>query len=371
MKTACNGYERYSAAAGSLYISMQLFEPRTRQTSGQTAKFFIMNLPRRNIVKNIIQVKSILLAALILFGTGSIVKAQSYKDRLKNESARSDKLTGGRIEKTALVPGEADIKITINVPAFQMTLWQNGREVKTYWIGVGMKDYPIYIGKREASAVIWNPNWIPPDSEWVEGHKGVKAGEVIQPTDPRNPLGRLKIPLGDGYLIHQAKGLGDLGSLVSHGCVRVMKADLYDLAEKIVTARSLPVTEKEIAQAKSSLKTLTAEMETPVPVEITYDTQVVEAGKLNVYPDVYDQETNSAQHLRAELESSGINTSHLSDATLEKILAQAVAKKRFVVSVKDIEAGKMLTAGRTMPVVSQTPEVKPANTKSTVRKRRA
>jgi flagella basal body P-ring formation protein FlgA len=327
-----------------------------------------MNSPKKYTNKGVGGVK-LLLFLLMLVGAA---QAQGpLAERMKVESARSDKYTGGTIEKTQLAPGEADLKITVNVPAFQMTLWQNGREVKTYWVGVGMKDYPIYIGKRQASAVIWNPNWIPPDSDWVSGHKGVKAGEVILPTDPRNPLGRLKIPLGDGFLIHQAKGVTDLGSLVSHGCVRVLLPDLYDLAEKITAARSLPVTAKQIAQAKTTKKTLTAELDPNIPVEITYDTHVVEAGKLHVYPDVYDRKTNTVENLRAELESSGVKNSNVSDATLKKILALAAAKKQFVVSVRDIEAGKILTAGRTVPVVLRTAEAKPKNTSSTVRRRRA
>lgn len=309
---------------------------------------------------------------LIIAGAfGAAAAQQPLAQRMKLESARSDKFTGGVIEKTQLAPGEADIKITVNVPAFQMTLWQNGREVKTYRIGVGMKDYPIYIGERQASAVIWNPNWIPPDSEWVTGHKGVTAGEVIKPTDPRNPLGRLKIPLGDGFLIHQAKGLGDLGSLVSHGCVRVLLPDLYDLAEKITAARSLPVTAKEIAQAKSNKKTLTAELDPFIPVEITYDTMVVEAGKLHIYPDVYERKTNTVEHLRAELDSSGINTENLSDEMLAKLLNKTAVKKQFVISVKDLEAGKALTSGKVLPVVSNSPQAKPKSNSGTVRSRRA
>lgn len=308
---------------------------------------------------------------LVLAGLAGTISAQSFQERMKRESARSDKFTGGKIEKTALVPGEPDIKITINVPAFQMTLWQNGKEVKTYWVGVGKKDYPIFVGSLRASAVIWNPTWIPPNSDWVSNKKGVKAGEVIQPTDPRNPLGKLKIPLGSSFLIHQAQAATDLGALVSHGCVRVMRADLYDLAEKIVAARSLPVTAKQIAQAKVNRKTLAVEMDSPVPVEITYDTQVVEAGKLRVYPDVYERDTNTVKNLRAELETSGIDSSHLSDATLQKILDKAIGKKQFVVGVKDIEADKMLTAGFTMPVVTRGQEAKPRNARTTVRQRRA
>ncbi|MBA2736466.1 MAG: L,D-transpeptidase [Pyrinomonadaceae bacterium] len=298
---------------------------------------------------------------LILLFTGiffSNISAQFYVQDMKRDSARSDKLTGGVIEKTALAAGEANLKITINVPAFQMTLWQNGKEVKTYPIGVGLKDYPIYVGFMSASDVIWNPSWIPPSSDWVDASSTVKAGEIILPTDRRNPLGKVKIPLGYGYLIHQAKGAGDLGSLVSHGCVRVMRTDLYDLAEKIVIARSLPVTPKEIVNAKATKITLAAELTPPIPVEITYDTLVVEAGKLHVYPDVYERKTNTPERLLAELESSGVNTSGLTDAELRKMLAQATGKNKFIVSVKNIETGKSLTGGQTTAVVARMNETK-------------
>jgi lipoprotein-anchoring transpeptidase ErfK/SrfK len=164
--------------------------------------------------------RNILAALVMVFAVVGTISAQTYNQLVKRESARSDKLPAGRLKKPSLRPGGDNLKITVNVPAFQLTLWQDGKEVKTYWVGVGMKDHPIYIGQRAASAVIWNPTWIPPDSDWVRESKGVKPGEVIKPTDPRNPIGKLKIPLGDGFLIHQAKGLGDLGSLVSHGCVR-------------------------------------------------------------------------------------------------------------------------------------------------------
>jgi hypothetical protein len=308
-------------------------------------------------------------AALLFFVfAGLEASAQSYVQDMKRQSARSDKLTGGTIEKTVLAPGDGNLRITVNVPSFQMTLWQNGKEVKTYPIGVGLKEYPIYVGFREASAVIWNPEWIPPDSDWVHASKTVKAGEIILPTDARNPLGKMKIPLGYGYLIHQAKGAGDLGSLVSHGCVRVMQADLYDLADKIIAARELAVTKEQIAEARATKKTFVAELEPIIPVEITYDTIVVEAGKLRIYPDVYERKTNTVENLRAELKSSGVDAENLDDATMKKMLARAVVKKQFVVSVKNIESGKALIGGQTLAVVGNAPA---GNAKKSVRKRRS
>ncbi|HXH69291.1 MAG TPA: L,D-transpeptidase [Pyrinomonadaceae bacterium] len=301
--------------------------------------------------------KCIKIAAIALlvafFLSGGTVSAQSFMSDIKRDSARSDKRTGGKIEKTALVAGDGDIKITLNVPAFQMTLWQNGKEVKSYPVGVGMKEFPIFIGMREATQIIWNPNWIPPSSDWVKDDKTVKPGEIIKASDKRNPLGKLKIPLGYSYLIHQAKGAGDLGSLVSHGCVRVLQADLYDLAEKIVAARNPAVSPEKIKNAKRTKNIVTAQLDTPIPVEITYDTQVVEAGRLHIYPDVYQHKKNTVQNLRAELESSGIDQSGLTDETLEKMLAQATAKKRFTVSAKSIEAGRALSDGRSISVLAQ------------------
>ncbi|HEX5706893.1 MAG TPA: L,D-transpeptidase, partial [Pyrinomonadaceae bacterium] len=232
-----------------------------------------------------------------------------------HESERSDKFTGGRIERARFEAGEPDIRITVNVPSFRLTLWQNGREVKTYFVGVGMKEYPIIIGERQASEVIWNPSWIPPSSDWVRA-SGVKPGSVIRPGTAANPLGKMKIPLGGGYLIHQAKGTGDLGNLVSHGCRRRMRADLYDLAEKIVAARSLPVSAKQIARAKAGTRTLAVALDPPVPVDINYDTAVVEGGVLHLYPDVYSDRRNATvERLRAELRASGVAESALDDET--------------------------------------------------------
>lgn len=277
--------------------------------------------------------------------------AQNFIRHDRFESERSDKLTGGRIERGEFEAGQPDIKLTLNVPSFRLTLWQNGREVKSYFIGVGMKDYPIYIGEREAHEVIWNPAWIPPSSDWVKGHKGVRPGEVIKASDPRNPLGKVKIPLGDGYLIHQATGPSNLGNLVSHGCVRMMLADLYDLAEKIVAARSLAVTRKQIAAAKASKKTLTAALEEPLQFDINYDTLVVEGGVLYIYPDVYNRRTNTAARLREELRASGVEAAALDAGELEQMLAKVTRRTKFVVPVASIQQGRALADGRTEPLL--------------------
>ena len=310
-----------------------------------------------------------LLAASTTGAGGAAVGQQQPRDFIRYErfeSEREDRLTGGHIERAEFEPGQPDIKLTLNVPSFRLTLWQNGKEVKSYSVGVGMKDYPIYIGEREAREIIWNPPWIPPASDWVGTHKGVRPGQVIKAGDPRNPIGKLKIPLGDAYLIHQAARATDLGNLVSHGCVRMLRSDLYDLAEKIVAARGLPVTRKRIEQAKRSTRTLTAPLDEPLRFDINYDTLVVESRVLYIYPDVYDRGTNTVARLRDELKTSGVDDSAVDDATLEKMLAAVARRTKFVVEVSSIEAGRALADGHTEPLIGQTKPQRPAGRKRAV-----
>ncbi|HJQ27605.1 MAG TPA: L,D-transpeptidase [Blastocatellia bacterium] len=271
-----------------------------------------------------------------------------------NESEREDKFTGGRIQTAALAENQPDIKITVDVPAFRLTLWQNGKEVKTYEIGVGRKEFPLAIGMRRAGQIIWNPEWVPPDSDWVlESHKDVEPGEHIDADDPRNPLGKIKVPLGEAYLIHQAAHPTDLGHLVSHGCVRMLQSDLYDLTEKIMAARGWPVSREKIEQSKNNTDRLVARLSPPVPVDINYDTQVIEGGVLRIYPDVYDRNTNTVENLRAELQSSGVDAARLDDATLKQMLDRANANQLFAVNVGELTTGNALAAGQQEPLTSQ------------------
>lgn len=267
-----------------------------------------------------------------------------------DESARSDKFTGGKIEHTMLKPGDRNIRITINVPAFQLTLWQNGKEVKAYNIGIGRKDFPIPVGEREAHSIIFNPRWIPPNSEWVRKTKGIEPYERIEPDDSRNPIGKIKIPLGGGYLIHEAAKPSDIGHMVSHGCVRMLTDDLFDLSQKIIAAFELPVSSQQLSHVKHSSDRLAVKFESPLLVDINYDSQVVEGDTLHLFPDVYDRGAFSVESLRAELLSSGIGAAKLKEPILKQLIERVSPGKQLVIRVRDIEAGR-LGIGQIQPVV--------------------
>lgn len=260
-------------------------------------------------------------------------------------------MTGGHVELAEFAADQPDIRLTLNLPSFRLTLWQNGKEVKSYYVGVGMKKHPLYIGDRKANEIIWNPEWIPPPSPWVREMTTVQVGEVIKASDSRNPLGKMKIPLGDSYLIHQAAGLGDLGNLVSHGCVRMLRPELYDLAEKIIAARSVPVSRKRIEAAKRNSRTYVVRLDNPVPMDINYDTLVIEEGVLHVYPDVYGRGTNRPSKLRAKLEAAKIDTTNVNDRSLRQILSKVTRRTQFVVDTSSIIEGRAMADGKVLPLI--------------------
>lgn len=269
----------------------------------------------------------------------------------KYESARSDKFTGGNLKRAKFVPGDGDIRVTVDVPAFRLTLWQSDAVVSTYPVGIGLAEFPVPIGERQVMQLIWNPAWIPPASGWVQESKRVKPGEIITADDPRNPLGKMKIPLGNGYLIHEARSVGDLGNLVSHGCIRMLRKDIYDLAEKIVIARGLPVSAVEIARAKRTTKQLVAELDEPLTVDLNYDTQVIEGDMLYLYPDVYSRGTNIVQRLRYELESNNISPDAVDEKTYKLLLERPTMSAAFVTPVASVKRNLPVTHGKLKPLV--------------------
>ena len=129
--------------------------------------------------------------------------------------------------------------------------------------------------------------------------------------------------------------------------------DIFDLVKKIAQARKLPVTVEEIEQAKSNIERKSITLDQPLPVDINYDTQVVEGGVLHLYADVYEQGTNTVENLRNELQGVRISASKLDDTMLREMLERVSRTEQFVVRLADIRRGRGLTRGRTEPLTPQ------------------
>jgi len=92
-------------------------------------------------------------------------------------------------------------------------------------------------------------------------------------------------------------------------------------------------------------------LDQPVPVDINYDTLVVEDGALHVYADVYGRRTNLVPKLRAELQNAGTDASTLIDRMLRGILAKAGRRTQFVVPLSSIAEGRALSDGKLLPLI--------------------
>ena len=209
-----------------------------------------------------------------------------------------------------------DNRVVVNTPAFRMDLFEDGKLIKSYKIGIGYPEFPLPTGQRKAETIIFNPTWTPPDEAWVEspGSK-VKVGEKIEAGDKLNPLGPIKIPIGLPSLIHGSKAPAKLGGFASHGCVGLTTPQINDFVRRLAQLSGTPLSDEQISEFEKNKKdTKTVKLSKPVPVELRYETITVEDGKLHIYRDVYDRGTNTQENLARVLQSYGVTMDQLNDS---------------------------------------------------------
>lgn len=228
--------------------------------------------------------------------------------------------------QTQMLPGPnavpADTRIVVNIPAYRMDLFQDGSLVKSYKVGIGYPQFPLPMGLRKASQVIFNPTWTPPDSPWVANMKNATPGETVKAGDKNNPLGPIKIPIGLPSLIHGGKSPAKIGKFASHGCVGLTNNQIKDFALQLGRASNTnDISEKSIATyLKNREQTHPIRLKQPVPVELRYETIVLEDGKLHIYKDVYAQDTNTEENLKAVLAANGVKLEDLPEQQRTEVL---------------------------------------------------
>ncbi|HEX8069508.1 MAG TPA: L,D-transpeptidase [Pyrinomonadaceae bacterium] len=206
-----------------------------------------------------------------------------------------------------------DTRVVVNAPAYRMDVFRDGQLLKTYKIGIGYPEFPLPAGRRSARNIIFNPTWTPPDEPWVEAGKSkVKVGEKVPAGSKLNPLGPIKIPIGLPSLIHGGKAPARLGGFASHGCVGLTDAQVQDFAVVLAGLAGAQLTAEDVAgYQKQKTETKSVDLGRAVPVELRYETIVVEDGRLHVYRDVYDRGTNTEENLRRVLEVYGVSLDNL------------------------------------------------------------
>ncbi|MDT4895719.1 MAG: L,D-transpeptidase ErfK/SrfK [Acidobacteriota bacterium] len=238
---------------------------------------------------------------------------QRWSGTEEGEGNASDQQAAhGSTGKMNAVP--TDSRIVVNAPAYRMDVFENGQLVKSYKVGIGYPEFPLPTGTRKAATIIFNPTWTPPDEPWVESANKVKPGEKIEAGSKLNPLGPIKIPIGLPSLIHGGKSQAKLGGFASHGCVGLTTPQVQSFARMLAQMGGTELTDEQIvAYAKTPKETKDVKLNHAVTVELRYETIVVEEGKLHIYRDVYDRDTNTEENLRSVLAAYNVTLEQLSE----------------------------------------------------------
>ena len=188
---------------------------------------------------------------------GENVTASPAATAEEPSSPRTETAAPGQQAEPAAAPEaekkELERKISINLAARSLALFEGTEKIRLYPIGPGTVNTPTPVGYYKIRSKDVNPSWINP-----------KNGEVI-PSGPDCPLGYRWMQIQGNYGIHGTNKPDSIGHYVSNGCIRMQEEDveaLFDLV-KIGT-----------------------------PVEITYNRVVVEKLPDNtvayyIYPDGY------------------------------------------------------------------------------------
>ncbi len=259
-------------------------------------------------------------------GTNSNASGSNPNNSNSNNGATGNGAGAGTSSGGKFNAVPSDTRIVVNAPAYRMDIFDAGKLVKSYKVGIGYPEFPLPTGLRKASAIIVNPTWTAPDEPWVETSNKVKVGQKIEAGSKLNPLGPIKIPIGLPSLIHGGKSPAKLGSFASHGCVGLTTPQVQEVALKLAQLGGADLNDQKLGELlKDKTATKNVKLNQNIPVELRYETIVVVDGKLHIYRDVYDKGTNTEENLRAVLSSYGVSLDQLNEQ--ERALAVNALKQ--------------------------------------------
>jgi hypothetical protein len=151
---------------------------------------------------------------------------------------------------------------------------RGGETIARYTVAIGKIDHPTPDGDFVIEELLWNPGWVPPAREWARGKSAKRPG------DPGNPMRVVKIPFDPPYYyIHGTDEPRSLGSLASHGCVRMSEADVEELGRLLMAHSGDIRGDAWFSRVLRERRTETVTLDTPVPLRIRM-------GDNDVYPGV-------------------------------------------------------------------------------------
>jgi L,D-transpeptidase ErfK/SrfK len=124
--------------------------------------------------------------------------------------------------------------ILINIPQRLLFLIAGGDVVARYPVGLGRPDWPTFIGEFTIAIKEVDPVWDVPVSIQEELRLAGRPVVTRVPPGPANPLGKYWLGLSvAGYGIHGTNAPASISKFQTHGCIRMLAADIEDLFARV------------------------------------------------------------------------------------------------------------------------------------------
>lgn len=126
---------------------------------------------------------------------------------------------------------DAPLRLEVDLSSRQLRVIENGDVTRTYGVAIGRASHPTPTGSFRTGAIVWNPSWTPPPTDWAKNKKYQPPGAAS------NPMQGVKIYFqAPYYFIHGTNDPESIGEAASHGCIRMTPDDAVSLARLIERA---------------------------------------------------------------------------------------------------------------------------------------
>jgi L,D-transpeptidase ErfK/SrfK len=205
-----------------------------------------------------------------------------------------------RIDNRHIVPFFLDQGILINIPQRLLFLFEEGRLVAWYPVGLGRFDWSTSAGQFEIRTLQRRPTWIVPPSIQEEMKLHGERVQTRVPPGPENPLGDHWIGLeGSDCGIHGTNAPASIYGFRTHGCIRMHPDDVADLFSRVSRGTAVQIVYETVLLARET------------------DGGVF----LEVNPDIYGLQKDPNEAVAALAEREGLRTV-LDPAAVERVIAR-------------------------------------------------
>lgn len=209
--------------------------------------------------------------------------------------------------------------LMVNIPAFQLHVYENGKEQFAMPVVVGKEGHNTVLFSDKLTDVVFSPYWnVPPsivkneilpgiekNPNYLADHNMESTGttnglpDIRQLPGPKNSLGKVKFLFPNSFNIYfhdtPAKSLFQRDERAySHGCIRLGEPER--LAEWVLSNQP-EWTKQKIEAAMNAGTEKWVKVKDPIPVMITYYTAWVTDGKLNLRQDIYGHDAEVMKNM--------------------------------------------------------------------------